>query len=125
MELEIILGSLTLFLSPRQLHVLLELAHGLASPNLEDMSNVAPRRYAEKPMASSDFTRIERELIHQTYPMQDFKTTVTRFINVFLHKYVCFFNITLCIIFYRTYDMLKDGLQDPWTSPITKMNFYR
>jgi len=89
-ELEIILGSLTLFLSPRQLHVLLELAHGLASPNLEDMSNVVPRRYAEKPMASSDFTRIERELIHQTYPIQDFKTTVTRFINVFLHKYKCF-----------------------------------
>lgn len=44
-------------------------------------------------MASSDFSRIERELIHQTHPMQDFKTTVTRFI-VFLpvwhSKYVCF-----------------------------------
>ncbi|XP_072742677.1 autophagy-related protein 2 homolog B [Anoplolepis gracilipes] len=78
-ELEIILGSLTLFLSPRQLHVLLELAHGLASPNLEDMSNVVPRRYAEKPMASSDFSRIERELIHQTHPMQDFKTTDLRY----------------------------------------------
>lgn len=41
-------------------------------------------------MASSDFNRIERELIHQTHPMQDFKTTVMRFIDVFLHKYVCF-----------------------------------
>ncbi|KYN22683.1 Autophagy-related protein 2 like protein A [Trachymyrmex cornetzi] len=75
-ELEITLGSLTLFLSPRQLHALLELAHGLASPDLEDVSNVVPRRYTEKPMAGSDFNRIERELIHQTHPMQDLKTTV-------------------------------------------------
>ncbi|XP_011643358.1 autophagy-related protein 2 homolog B [Pogonomyrmex barbatus] len=78
-ELEITLGSLTLFLSPRQLHVLLELAHGLASPDLEDVSNVVPRRYTEKPMASSDFNRIERELIHQTHPMQDLKTTDLRY----------------------------------------------
>ncbi|XP_070517195.1 autophagy-related protein 2 homolog B isoform X2 [Cardiocondyla obscurior] len=78
-ELEITLGALTLFLSPRQLHVLLELAHGLASPDLEDVSNVVPRRYAEKPMASSDFNRIERELIHQTHPIQDLKTTDLRY----------------------------------------------
>ncbi|XP_012533981.1 autophagy-related protein 2 homolog B-like [Monomorium pharaonis] len=78
-ELEITLGSLTLFLSPRQLHVLLELAHGLASPDLEDVSNVVPRRYTEKPMASSDFNRIEHELIHQTHPMQDLKTTDLRY----------------------------------------------
>ncbi|KYQ51543.1 Autophagy-related protein 2 like protein A [Trachymyrmex zeteki] len=78
-ELEITLGSLTLFLSPRQLHALLELAHGLASPDLEDVSNVVPRRYTEKPMASSDFNRIERELIHQTHPMQDLKTTDLRY----------------------------------------------
>jgi len=78
-ELEINLGSLTLFLSPRQLHVLLELSHGLASPDLEDISNVVPKRYAEKPMAGSDFSRIERELIHQTHPMQDLKTTVKKF----------------------------------------------
>nr|XP_012226127.1 PREDICTED: autophagy-related protein 2 homolog B isoform X1 [Linepithema humile] len=78
-ELEINLGSLTLFLSPRQLHVLLELSHGLASPDLEDISNVVPKRYAEKPMAGSDFSRIERELIHQTHPMQDLKTTDLRY----------------------------------------------
>lgn len=88
-ELEITLGSLTLFLSPRQLHVLLELAHGLASPDLEDVSNVVPRRCAEKPMASSDFNRIERELIHQTHPIQDLKTTVMRFIDPLVHVYVC------------------------------------
>ncbi|XP_011343662.1 autophagy-related protein 2 homolog B isoform X2 [Ooceraea biroi] len=80
-ELEINLGSLTLYLSPRQLHVLLELAHGLASPDLEDISNVAPRRYTEKPMTGSDFTRIERELIHQTNPMQDLKTTDLRYVQ--------------------------------------------
>jgi len=66
-----------LYLSPRQLHVLLELAHGLASPNLEDSSNIT-KRYTEKPMTGSDFIRIERELIHQTNPMQDLKTTVMR-----------------------------------------------
>ncbi|EFN86545.1 Autophagy-related protein 2-like protein A [Harpegnathos saltator] len=78
-ELEITLGSLTLFLSPRQLHVLLELAHGLASPDLEDVSNVVPRTYMEKPMAGSDFSRIERELIHQTYPAPDLRTTDLRY----------------------------------------------
>lgn len=82
--MEITLGALTLFLSPRQLHVLLELAHGLASPDLEDVSNVVPRRYAEKPMASSDFNRIERELIHQTHPIQDLKTTVRKFIDTLI-----------------------------------------
>ncbi|XP_020295971.1 autophagy-related protein 2 homolog B isoform X2 [Pseudomyrmex gracilis] len=78
-ELEITLGSLTLFLSPRQLHVLLELAHGLASPDLEDVSNIVPKRYSEKPMGGSDFNHIERELIHQTHPMQDLKTTDLRY----------------------------------------------
>lgn len=80
------MGSLTLYLSPRQLHVLVELAHGLASPDLEDVSNVVPRRYAEKPMTGSDFTRIERELIHQTNPVQDLRTTVMVIMSI-----LCFF----------------------------------
>lgn len=112
-----------MFLSPRQLHVLLELAHGLASPDLEDVSNVVPRRYTEKPMASSDFNRIEHELIHQTHPMQDLKTTVCKFIYILMHFYVyiiyahlCLYNICLCkictFIYYRIYGMLKDGLLD-------------
>ncbi|XP_014472680.1 PREDICTED: autophagy-related protein 2 homolog A isoform X2 [Dinoponera quadriceps] len=78
-ELEINLGSLTLFLSPRQLHVLLELAHGLASPGREDVSNVVPRSFMEKPMAGSDFSRIEHELIHQTYPSPDLRSTDLRY----------------------------------------------
>lgn len=59
------------------MHVLLELGHGLASPDLEDVSNVAPRACAEKPMAGSDFNRVERELIHQIHPTQGLRTMVT------------------------------------------------
>lgn len=33
---EVNLGSLIVYLSPRQIHVLLELANGLASPDTED-----------------------------------------------------------------------------------------
>ncbi|XP_017890148.1 autophagy-related protein 2 homolog B isoform X2 [Ceratina calcarata] len=73
-ELEVTLGSFTSFLSPRQVHVLLELGHGLASPDLEDVSNVAPRHCAEKPMAGSDFNRVERELIHQIHPIQGLRS---------------------------------------------------
>ncbi|KAG7200135.1 hypothetical protein KM043_000574 [Ampulex compressa] len=73
-ELEVTLGSFTSFLSPRQVHVLLELGHGLASPDLEDVSNVAPRTCTEKPMAGSDFNRVERELIHQIHPSQGLRT---------------------------------------------------
>lgn len=70
------LGSLTSFISPRQLRVLIELTQGLASPDLEDTSNVAPRPCMEKPMAGSDFNRIERELLQQINPLQGFRTTV-------------------------------------------------
>ncbi|KAI4495649.1 hypothetical protein M0802_008484 [Mischocyttarus mexicanus] len=73
-ELEITLGSFTSYLSPRQVHVIFELAHGLASPDLEDVSNVAPRTCTEKPMAGSDFNRVERELIHQIHPIQGIKS---------------------------------------------------
>ncbi|KAK0093179.1 hypothetical protein PV326_014144 [Microctonus aethiopoides] len=77
-ELEITLGSFISFLSPRQVHVLLELGHGLASPDLEDMSNVAPRTCADKPMAGRDFSRVERELMHQLHPIHGTRTTDLR-----------------------------------------------
>lgn len=73
-ELDLTMGAFTVFLSPRQVHVLVELAHGLASPDLEDSSNVAPRTCTEKPMAGSDFNRVERELLHQINPTQGLKT---------------------------------------------------
>lgn len=73
-DLELNLGSLTIFSSPRQLHVLLELIHGLSQPDTVDTSNVAPRhRCAEKPMDPSDFQRVEQELqqhVHGLSPLQ-------------------------------------------------------
>ncbi|XP_012255190.2 autophagy-related protein 2 homolog A [Athalia rosae] len=77
-EIEVTLGSFTSFISPRQLHVLIELAHGLASPDLEDTSNVAPRSCMEKPMGGSDFNRIERELLQQIHPVQGLRSTDLR-----------------------------------------------
>lgn len=73
-ELEMILGSFTTFLSPRQMHVLIELAHGLASPDLEDVSNVPSRNCTEKPMINSDFNRVERELLQKIQPLQGLRT---------------------------------------------------
>ncbi|XP_066992632.2 autophagy-related protein 2 homolog A [Anabrus simplex] len=74
-NLEINLGSLTTFLSARQLHVLIELLHGLATPDLEDTSNVAPRsRCVEKPMDPSDFHRVEQELQQQLHPLSTVRT---------------------------------------------------
>ena len=35
-DMEVNLGPMTTFFSPRQLHILIELFHGLASPDLED-----------------------------------------------------------------------------------------
>ncbi|XP_034941345.1 autophagy-related protein 2 homolog B [Chelonus insularis] len=77
-ELEVTFGSFISFLSPRQVHVLIELGHGLASPDLEDISNVAPRTCAEKPMGSSDFSKVERELMHQLHSVHSFRTTDLR-----------------------------------------------
>ncbi|XP_011503827.1 PREDICTED: autophagy-related protein 2 homolog A [Ceratosolen solmsi marchali] len=69
------LGSFTIFLSPRQLHLLMELMHGLASPDIEDISNVTPRTTCtEKPMANSDFKRVERELLSQVNTIPGFRT---------------------------------------------------
>ncbi|KAK4884514.1 hypothetical protein RN001_000785 [Aquatica leii] len=67
------LGSLILFLSPRQVHVLLELANGLSSPDTEDTSNVSRQKCVEKPMSGLDYQRIEQELqqnIHPSYTFQ-------------------------------------------------------
>ncbi|XP_066590734.1 autophagy-related protein 2 homolog B isoform X2 [Prorops nasuta] len=78
-ELEVTLGSFISYISPRQVHVLKELVHGLATPDLEDMSNVAPRQCTSKPMVSSDFNRVEKELIQQIHPTQGLRTTDLRF----------------------------------------------
>ncbi|KAL3285630.1 hypothetical protein HHI36_000162 [Cryptolaemus montrouzieri] len=62
-SIEVNLGHLVLFLSPRQVHMLIELAAGLASPDLEDHSNVPQKsRCVEKPMTAVDYRRVENEL---------------------------------------------------------------
>ncbi|XP_076166580.1 autophagy-related 2 isoform X3 [Ptiloglossa arizonensis] len=73
-ELEVTLGSFTSFLSPRQMHVLMELGQGLASPDLGNVTNITSKKCIEKPMAGSDFNRVERELIHQIHPTQGLRT---------------------------------------------------
>ncbi|XP_014205961.1 autophagy-related protein 2 homolog B [Copidosoma floridanum] len=74
-ELTVTLGSLIMFLSPRQAHVLYELLNGLASPDDNETTSVMPRTVcAEKPMVHSDFNRVERELLSQINPMQGLRT---------------------------------------------------
>ncbi|KAI4468685.1 autophagy-related 2 isoform a [Holotrichia oblita] len=69
-------GSFSVFLSPRQVHILLELIDGLASPDTEDTSNVPPRqKCTEKPMTGLDYQRIEQELQHQIQPLSGFQAS--------------------------------------------------
>lgn len=63
----------------------MELGHGLASPDSEDVSNVAPRTCTEKPMAGSDFNRVERELIHQIHPSQGLRSMVYIYVYIYAH----------------------------------------
>lgn len=64
-SIETDMGALLLFLSPRQLHLLIELVKGLLSPDSEDHSNVLTTKYAGKPMSSVDYERIEKDLQQQ------------------------------------------------------------
>ncbi|KRT81121.1 hypothetical protein AMK59_6232 [Oryctes borbonicus] len=69
-------GSFSVFLSPRQVHILLELINGLASPDIEDTSNVPARqKCTEKPMTGLDYQRIEQELQQQIQPMSNFQAS--------------------------------------------------
>uniref|UniRef100_T1JN27 Autophagy-related protein 2 n=1 Tax=Strigamia maritima TaxID=126957 RepID=T1JN27_STRMM len=85
---ELSLNLCTLFLTPRQVHILLNLASGLLSPGrqshyskftdkhsmswlgMEDNSNVAPTKQSRnKPMEPVDFIRVEEELQKQMKPI--------------------------------------------------------
>nr|XP_022914053.1 autophagy-related protein 2 homolog B isoform X1 [Onthophagus taurus] len=69
-SIEAMFGTFTVFMSPRQLFVLVELVNGLTSPDLEDTSNLPPKhKCTEKPMTSADFERIEQELQNQIHPL--------------------------------------------------------
>lgn len=62
------------------MHVLMELGQGLASPDLGNVTNITSKKCIEKPMAGSDFNRVERELIHQIHPTQGLRTMVIKII---------------------------------------------
>ncbi|XP_066263102.1 autophagy-related protein 2 homolog B [Euwallacea similis] len=60
--IELNLGSLVLFLSPRQFHILMELVDGFSSPDLEDNSNVNHKQPQPRPMTETDYERVEEQL---------------------------------------------------------------
>lgn len=72
-SIEVNLGSLIMFFSPRQLYIFIELAKGLATPEIEDTSNVAPRaRCTQRPMTGFDYQRVEQDLQHQLQSFSNF-----------------------------------------------------
>ncbi|XP_026314640.1 autophagy-related protein 2 homolog A isoform X2 [Hyposmocoma kahamanoa] len=66
-EVRMLLGSFVFFLSPRQLHTLIELVEALNQPHLEDRSNIPLRPNGGnmqcKPMKRADFQLIEAQLL--------------------------------------------------------------
>ncbi|KAG6455439.1 hypothetical protein O3G_MSEX009232 [Manduca sexta] len=66
-EIKMLLGSFIAFISPRQLHTLIELVDALNQPHLEDTSNIPLRPSGMnmqcKPMRQADFQLIEAQLL--------------------------------------------------------------
>ncbi|CAK1550463.1 unnamed protein product [Leptosia nina] len=66
-EVKVLLGSFLIFLTPRQLHTLIELCDALNQPDLEDTSNIPLRPSGAnvqcKPMKPADFQLIEAQLL--------------------------------------------------------------
>lgn len=63
-------GSLIMFMSPRQIHLLLELSEGMASPDKVDIDrgfthSNATKSQKQKPMDPSDFRKVESELLKE------------------------------------------------------------
>lgn len=72
--IEINLGSLVLFLSPRQFHILMELVEGFSSPDLEDNSNVPHKnQFPSRPMTQKDYERVEEQLGDLLNPLNQFQ----------------------------------------------------
>lgn len=61
-ELDFSFGSLSLFISPRQLHLLTEIIHSLSTPHIQDTSNVKYKKSGDKMMTSADYRKIEQDL---------------------------------------------------------------
>lgn len=70
-ELEFSLGSLSLFLSPRQLYLLVEIVHSLNAPHTQDSSNIKYKKAGDKLLSSTDYRKIEQDL-HDTLYSQGF-----------------------------------------------------
>ncbi|CAH1792670.1 unnamed protein product [Owenia fusiformis] len=64
LEVDVLLGSVNVFLSPRQVHILLELANGITAPSTSDDTNIRHKKAHNKPMMSDDYEKIEQELQH-------------------------------------------------------------
>ncbi|XP_063895892.1 autophagy-related protein 2 homolog A [Helicoverpa armigera] len=66
-EVKMLFGSFIVFITPRQLHTLLELVDALNQPHLEDTSNIPLRPSGMnmqcKPMRQADFQMIEAQLL--------------------------------------------------------------
>ncbi|XP_076267231.1 autophagy-related 2 isoform X1 [Rhynchophorus ferrugineus] len=72
--IDVNLGSVVLFMSPRQFHILMELVNGFCSPDLEDHSNIPNRNpYQPRPMTQKDYDRVEEQLIQMTTPMNQYQ----------------------------------------------------
>ncbi|CAH1390573.1 unnamed protein product [Nezara viridula] len=61
-DLDFSFGSLSLFLSPRQLHLLIEIVHSLSIPHIQDTSNVKYKKSGDKMLTSEDYKKIEQDL---------------------------------------------------------------
>ncbi|KAM3960547.1 LOW QUALITY PROTEIN: autophagy-related protein 2 homolog A-like [Aphomia sociella] len=66
-EVKMLLGSFLVFITPRQLHTLIELVEAINQPHLEDTSNIPLRPNGGnvqcKPMKRADFQLIEAQLL--------------------------------------------------------------
>ncbi|XP_038206483.1 autophagy-related protein 2 homolog A [Zerene cesonia] len=66
-EVKVLLGSFLVFMTPRQLHTIIELCDALNQPDLEDTSNIPIRPSGVnvqcKPMTHADFQLIEAQLL--------------------------------------------------------------
>ncbi|XP_052756582.1 autophagy-related protein 2 homolog A isoform X3 [Galleria mellonella] len=66
-EVRMLLGSFVVFITPRQLHTLIELIEAINEPHLEDTSNIPLRPTGVnvqcKPMKRADFQLIEAQLL--------------------------------------------------------------
>ncbi|KAI0241927.1 hypothetical protein LSAT2_015473 [Lamellibrachia satsuma] len=68
LELDGHFGAINVHLSPRQVHLLIEIFKGLSTPGVSDDGSVPPgNRAGSKPMQSDDFRRVEQELAKQLH----------------------------------------------------------